>query len=320
MGDIGLVTVNVRGMRDASKRRALFRHFHAIYPSHIVCIQETHSTEGDERQWRSEWGAPMFLSHGRSLHQGGIAILIPNGFGGTVKPVNPGKSDRMIVLEMQRYDVTFYLVTVYAPNSNRTREQLEFLKVLENQLNSLPEASRLFICGDFNIHRSQLDTSASFLRNQAIDNFNQMIDRLDLVDAWRYAFPTTNGFTWHRNSSDLSRGSRIDYILVSQATVESQGIEKIEIRPSIMSDHSMLLLNINIECQKRGPGVWRFNNSLLQNNEFREEVKKETDMAYGGEGEYANLEDAGLLMELLLGRIRTASIMIGKRLAKEKYR
>ena len=318
MGDVALVTVNVRGIRDTLKRRALFRHLHVIYPRHIVCLQETHSIEGDEQRWRSEWGAPLFLAHGRSLNQGGTAILIPNGLVGTIRLINPGRSDRMIILEMKRGGVTFYVVTVYAPNSNRMRDQIEFLKVLEKQLNDLPEASRLFVCGDFNIHRSHLDTSANFVASQATEYMNQMMDRLDLVDVWRYMFPAAKGFTWHRNSHDLTCGSRIDYILVSQATVESQGIAKMEIRPSIRSDHSMLVVHLNLESQKRGPGVWRFNNRLLQSEEFLDVVKKEAGKACGGQDEYENVEDAGLLMELLLSKIRTASIVIGKRIAKEK--
>ena len=236
MGDIGLATINVRGIRDNLKRRALFRHLHAIYPRCIVCLQETHSIEGDEKRWQCEWGAPLFLNHGRSVNQGGIAILIPNGFGGSIKPVDPGRSDRMIVLEMRRDDVTFYVVTVYVPNSNRAKEQIEFLKILENQLVELPEASKFFVCGDFNIHMSQLDTSANFVRSAAADYFSQMVDRLNMVDAWRYTFPGSKGFTWHRSSKDLTKGSRIDYILVSRTTVESQGIGKVEIRPSIKSD------------------------------------------------------------------------------------
>ena len=318
MGDIGLITVNVRGIRETLKRRAIFRHLHAIYPKHLVCLQETHSVEGDERRWRCEWGAQMFMTHGQSVNQGGVTILIPNGFGGVVRQVNTGRSDRMIVLEMQRHDVTFYVAALYAPNSNRMREQMEFLRALENQLNALPDASKLFVCGDFNIHRAPIDTSARFSRNQATEYLNQMIDRLDLIDTWRHTFPTVNGFTWHRNTTELTHGSRIDYILVSRSTVESQGITKIEIRPSIKSDHSMLICNLNIECQKRGPGVWRFNNTLLQNEEFQEKVRNEADMARRGQGEYAHIEDTGLLMEVLLSKIRAASVMIGKRLAKEK--
>ena len=153
--------------RNNIQRRALFRHLHAIYPKHLVCLQETHSVENDERRWRCEWGAQMFMTHGQSLNQRGVAILIPNGFGGVVKQVNTGRSDRMIVLEIQCYDVTFYVAALYAPNSNRMREQIEFLRALENQLNALPDASKLFVCGDFDIHRAPIDTSARFSRNKA---------------------------------------------------------------------------------------------------------------------------------------------------------
>ena len=53
MADIRLITFNARGLRETLKRRALFRHVHAMYPGYIVCLQETHSVDGDEKNLAS---------------------------------------------------------------------------------------------------------------------------------------------------------------------------------------------------------------------------------------------------------------------------
>ena len=36
MPDVKIVTFNVRGLRDMSKRRTIFRFLHHCYPTHIV--------------------------------------------------------------------------------------------------------------------------------------------------------------------------------------------------------------------------------------------------------------------------------------------
>ena len=37
---------------------------------------------------------------------------------------------------------------------------------------------------------------------------------------------------------------------------------------SIAPDHRAVRLNVNLTCNKRGPGLWKFNNSLLLDDEF----------------------------------------------------
>ena len=81
--------------------------------------------------------------------------------------------------------------------------------------------------------------------------------------------------------------------------------------------------------------MWRFNNRLLQDEEFREEeagkadkvrIRKciyghnqerhiwsesgKADMVYIGQGKYTGVEDGGLRMKLMLGRLRASSIRI----------
>ena len=60
----GIVSFNVRGLRDALKRRTIFRHMHVKYPSKIVILQETHSSLDTERRWKAEWGGDIFFAHG----------------------------------------------------------------------------------------------------------------------------------------------------------------------------------------------------------------------------------------------------------------
>ena len=320
MTDIRLITFNARGLRETLKRRALFRHVHAMYPGYIVCLQETHSVDGDEKIWRAEWGSDLILSHGRSANQGGVAVMLPSGYGGKVKLASIQRSDRIIVFELEWSDEQYFIVSVYAPNSNQPREQAKFIDELEERLRDLPEMSRVFLCGDFNMHLSPLDTSADFVNSPPAAQLTQMLDRFGLVDVWRYTYPGLSGFTWRRGGTALDQQSRIDFFFISSSTLRSQGISKIEIRPGHKSDHNMLVLEMNIQNQQRGPGVWRFNNNLLANEEFLCKAVEEIGRAKKGEGIYANIQDTGLIIEILLAELRAASITIGKRIAKNKCR
>ena len=297
MGDIRLITLNVRGLRDTVKRRALFRHCHAIYPGYFVCLQETHSVQGDENIWRAEWGSELFLSHGLSVNQGGVAILVPGGYSGKAKLVPSEHHERMVMLELEMSGERLFVISVYAPNSNHPRDQIRFIEELDNRLCDLPEISRIFLCGDFNMHLSPLDTSSDFVNSTAIARMSQLLDRFGLVDIWRYVNPNLSGFTWRRGETDPAQQSRIDLFFVSQSTVSSQGIHKIEVRPSYKSDHHMLVLEMNLKRYRRGPGVWRLNNSLLTNETFLRKVIEEIGCAKQEEGLYRNTRDLGLRMK-----------------------
>ena len=52
--------------------------------------------------------------------------------------------------------------------------------------------------------------------------------------------------------------------------------EKIEIIPSIFSDHNAVRLDLNYKRKTlKNSNIWRLNNTLLNNQQNREEIKKE---------------------------------------------
>ena len=50
-----LLSLNVRGLCNVNKRRALFSHLKAQKAT-IFCLQETYSSIEDEKVWPAEWG------------------------------------------------------------------------------------------------------------------------------------------------------------------------------------------------------------------------------------------------------------------------
>ena len=68
--------------------------------------------------------------------------------------------------------------------------------------------------------------------------------------------------------------SRIDHILGHKASLGK--LKKIEIIPSIFSDHNAARLDLNYRRKTiKNSNIWRLKNMLLNNQQITEEIKKE---------------------------------------------
>ena len=74
MANIKVQTRNVDGLGDTQKRRKLF-HLLKNSKATIFLLQETHSTEEQEDNWKNDWDGEILFSHGTSNSRG-TAILI----------------------------------------------------------------------------------------------------------------------------------------------------------------------------------------------------------------------------------------------------
>ena len=69
-----LISLNVRGIRDFAKRKAIFSWIKK-QNADIAFLQETYSTPDVVGKWRFQWPGKMFYSHGTN-HSRGVLILI----------------------------------------------------------------------------------------------------------------------------------------------------------------------------------------------------------------------------------------------------
>ena len=83
--------------------------------------------------------------------------------------------------------------------------------------------------------------------------------------------PNESLFTWHRKS--LKIHCRSDYFLVSNGIINQ--IQECKIIPVSFSDHVAVSFSfLSKDYEKRGPGFFKFNNSLLEDKNFIEELKE----------------------------------------------
>ena len=101
--------------------------------------------------------------------------------------------------------------------------------------------SNTIIVRDFNTPLTPMDRSTKQKINKETQTLNDTIDQLDLINIYRTFHPKTMNFTFF--SSTHGTFSRIDHILGHKPSLGR--FKKIEIIPSIFSDHNAVRLDLN---------------------------------------------------------------------------
>ena len=132
------------------------------------------------------------------------------------------------------------------------------------------------------------------------------------MDIWRIRDPARRRFTWGLKDPFIQR--RLDYCLISDVCQDE--IEMSDIIPSINSDHSTIFLQFNgIEKSDHGPSFWKFNASLVDDEDFvtliNESVPKWLD-------EFSSVIDKRLLWDLTKYRIRQVALKYSKEKAHQR--
>ena len=128
------------------------------------------------------------------------------------------------------------------------------------------------IVGDFNTPLTPMDRSTKQKINKEIQNLNDTMDQLDLIDIYRTFHPKTMNFTFI--SSAHGTFSTIDRILGHKSSLGK--FKKVEIISSIFSDHNAIRLDVNYRRKTvKNSNIWRLNNTVLNNQQITEEIKKE---------------------------------------------
>ena len=99
------------------------------------------------------------------------------------------------------------------------------------------------------------------------------MDILDLTDIQRVKHPKLRKYSY--KSKTLKVKSRIDFFLVAKRL--EQYVKKCEIYSSVAPDHKAIYILLSwCNPTPRGPGLWKFNNSLLNDEEYVNKSAKYT--------------------------------------------
>ena len=127
----------------------------------------------------------------------------------------------------------------------------------------------VIVVGDFNLFFStSLETQGGnpILKYKSLTKLIEIKETLDLCDIWRIRNPKSKRFTFHQNHVSGRIQRRLDYFLISNVLQET--VIRADVLASFCSDHSPIIFTISFESNnKRGKGLWKFNKSLLSNDE-----------------------------------------------------
>jgi len=113
-GRLDVISLNVRGLRDIVKRKALFL-FIKQREAQVILFQETHSCDTDLKFWKSQWGDTALFCHGTN-HSAGVAIFLNKLKGDIVETIYSGEG-RWIIVILNIDNVKFIICNVYGYNS-----------------------------------------------------------------------------------------------------------------------------------------------------------------------------------------------------------
>ena len=267
---IKICSSNCQGLGDHQKRRDVLQYLRQSKYS-IICLQDTHFSKANERRIQQEWGYKAYFSSFDSKSRG-VAIFLNNNFEFTIHNSFSDNSGNFLMLDIEISKKRMTIVNIYGPN----KDDPVFYENLRNNVIKFNN-NDVLIVGDWNL-----------LLNPEIDGYNykhvnnpkaryqvlRLMNDLNLFDVWREENQEEKKFTWRRKIQNqrLQMG-RLDFFLVSESLINFSCNE--EIYPGYRSDHSIIELTLKL-CKNTSKGrtFWKFNNSLLYNTEYINEVKK----------------------------------------------
>ena len=246
-----LISWNVNGLR-ACEGKGFSEVFKSL-DADFFCLQETKMQAGQlDLQFE---GYESYWNYADKKGYSGTAVFT------RLKPLKVtygigidehDHEGRVITLEMD----TFFLVTVYVPNSQDELKRLDYRMRWEDDFLSyikrLDAIKPVLVCGDLNVAHKEIDLKnpKTNRRNHGFtdeerEKFSQWLDS-GFTDTFRFLYPEQVTYSWWSyrfRAREKNTGWRIDYFVVS-SRINDQ-IADAKIHTEIMgSDHCPVELEL----------------------------------------------------------------------------
>ena len=308
---LNLISYNVRGLNNSKKRRTIFTYLKS-HSCDIALLQETFSSEEEENKWSGEWEGKCIYLHG-TKHSKGMAIMIRKGLNVEILKEESDKNSRFMYIKIRIDENIIHIFNVYAPN--KEPDQLVFINTLKAMITNqnITSSDCCIFGGDWNlIQNTILDKNGGTnvsTKKKYHARLSELLEEYELLDIWRKRNGIKQRYTWRQKSPRIQ--CRLDYFLITQSL---EVITNSQILPSILSDHSPVTLEIQLlNKAKLGPGHWKLNVSVLEEDKYINAVKEKiTEL----EHLYKDMANKNLKWELYKYEIRKLSIQYCKKKKK----
>lgn len=261
---VKVVSMNCRGLGDSFKRKDVFDFLRNL-KADIYCLQDTHFTSKDESIIRSQWGFECTSSFGRNNARG-VTILFNSTFDYKILKTQKDENGNLITVDLSvdHDSFTVSLFNIYGPNNDEPM----FYSNIQDLINN-SECDFSILCGDWNVVQEYDLDCFNYVRDNNSRSRNVILS-FNFADVWRIYNPNQRCYTWFRKNP--VKKARLDYFLVSNELMSR--IENCSIKPGYRTDHSMITLDIKLNDFIKGKGFWKFNNSVLKEQDYITVVKE----------------------------------------------
>ena len=219
------ISWNVNGLR-ACVTKGFMEYFDQL-DADFFCLQEIKLSEG-----QMEWEKPGYYDYWNYAEKkgySGTAIFTKHKPLSVAYGIDKEEHDhegRVITLE---YD-SFYMVTVYTPNSQNELARLDYRMVWEDDfreyLLSLKSKKSVIVCGDLNVAHKEIDLknpktnrrNAGFTDEER-DKMTKLLES-GFIDTFRHFYPDMeqiySWWSYRFKAREKNAGWRIDYFLASE--------------------------------------------------------------------------------------------------------
>ena len=198
-----------------------------------------------------------------------VKILINNNFEPKLNRVKTDKNGNFDIYDMNVKGKQITPVSLYGPKEDNP----QFYENIIQKVTEF-ENEQVFMCGDWNLI---LNADKEYENYLHINNPRTRQVVLNLLhddnfkDPWRIRNEEIRKYTWCR-LRPTKQQSRLDFYLVRDSIF--QYVTHTDIISGYRTDHSAITLRLKLQDSERGKGYWKFNNSLLKDQKYVDEIKK----------------------------------------------
>lgn len=309
MGDLTFLVWNCDGLNAPHKRTSVLTLLRRKKID-LALLQETHLLEQDLKRIANKFYHIIASSSYHTMTRG-VAVVVRRSLPIKMLDIWTDKEGRLVIAKIELYGRKIALTLVYAPNKyDKCFYDHLMQKMLE--LNGY----YIVVGADMNaVLDTQLDRShpnASGDQMQATAALQGLVTDLSLIDIWRSVNHTLRDYSFFSHRHKTS--SRIDFLFSSPQLFET--VNSAMLLPIALSDHKGVLCHTTLSCITKRATRWRFNSSLLRNEEYITQFITELDKFLSFN--IGSVQDPRILWDAVKGFIRSDSIRFSSSLHKEK--
>lgn len=258
---IRFVCLNARGLMSKDKFNVVKE---LCKNEEIILLQETNWKNEVMEDFKKRWKGEMFYNNGDGRMGRGVAILIRENVDFEAIEMYNDMKGKCNAIEIRQEENVFVLMNVHAPTDDK--EKKEYFDILRTLMEKW---KTVVVAGDFNtvFNKRDMADGMVFKSDQGRKELVSLMKEKNMVDVWRERNENRREFSRRQLVGNFMCQTRIDFIL-STRDIDCF-IEDVFYKETSLSDHKMVLWNVDFNKKDKGPGNWILNTGILREESYK---------------------------------------------------